>query len=260
MLRMFAGGRLFGSRTGEEPARVLALHGWGRTHRDFDAVLAPSGEVPLDALAVDLPGFGASPPPPEAWGSGDFAACLDEVVSVMATPTVVLAHSFGGRVALHLAAARPDRIGALVLTGVPLARITPRPASPPAFRLVRRLHRLGLVGNDRMEGARRRYGSPDYRNAQGVMRQVLVRTTAETYEHQLESLTCPVTCVWGDDDTTVPPAVAEAAMARVRGAHPSTPTELVLVPGAGHLLPLSAPVDLRSAVERMLAQVGTTGP
>lgn len=259
MLRAFADGRLFGSRTGDGPPRVLALHGWARTHRDFDAVLAPLGEPPIDALALDLPGFGSSPPPPGPWGSADYAACLDEVLREMATPAVVLAHSFGGRVALHLAAGRREHVAALVLTGVPLVRVTPRRTPAPAFRLARRLHRWGLVGDDRMERVRRRYGSPDYRNSQGLMRQVFVRTVAETYEAQLDALTCPVTCVWADDDATVPPAVAAAALARVRAAHPTTPTELVTVHGAGHLLPLRAPAELRAAVERMLARVGTSG-
>ena len=40
----------------------------------------------------------------------------------LAPGAVVLGHSFGGRVAVHLAPARPDRVGALVLTGVPLVR------------------------------------------------------------------------------------------------------------------------------------------
>ncbi len=68
MLRTFAAGRLFGSVTGSAAPRLLALHGWGRTHRDFDGVVAPVGEEPLPAVAIDLPGFGASPPPTRCVG------------------------------------------------------------------------------------------------------------------------------------------------------------------------------------------------
>ena len=78
MLRTFAGGTLFGSVTGPDAPRVLALHGWARTHRDFDAVLAPVDEAPVPALALDLPGFGASPPPPEAWGAAAYAQAVGE--------------------------------------------------------------------------------------------------------------------------------------------------------------------------------------
>src|SRR5487761_990016 len=182
MLRTFAGGRLFGSRSGAGTPTVLALHGWARTHRDFDAVLSPTDGAPLDAVAVDLPGFGATPPPPEAWGAADYAGCLGALLEEMATPVVVVGHSFGGRVGLQLAVDRPELVRALVLTGVPLLRLGAAPRPAPASRVVRALPRAGLVTDARMETARRRYGSPDYRTAEGVMRAVHVRSVHETYE------------------------------------------------------------------------------
>jgi pimeloyl-ACP methyl ester carboxylesterase len=97
-----------------------------------------------------------------------------------------------------------------------------------------------------MERLRQRYGSPDYRAARGVMRDVHVRAVNETYEDQLAAIACPVELVWGDDDGDVPPAVARAACALLPRA------TLTKVPGAGHLTPLSAPDALRAAVERAL--------
>jgi pimeloyl-ACP methyl ester carboxylesterase len=243
MLKAFAGGRLFGTVHGTPPARVLALHGWARTHRDFDAVLHG-----LDALALDLPGFGATPPPGEPWGGGDYAAAVAPVLDDGGEPVVVVGHSFGGRVAVHLAAARPDAVRALVLTGVPLVRppgaVRRRPAL--AFRLARTLHRRGLLGDDRMEALRQRYGSADYRAAEGVMRAVHVKAVNETYEEQLRALRCPVELVWGADDADVPAAVAEAAAALVADVR------VTVLPGVGHLVPTSAPDLLRAAVDRAL--------
>jgi pimeloyl-ACP methyl ester carboxylesterase len=108
VLQQFAGGAVFGTATGEVgAASVLALHGWARTHRDFDRLLGGVGETSMASVALDLPGFGASPPPPGPWGTLDYADCLLEVIDTMATPLVVLGHSFGGRVALQLAATHP---------------------------------------------------------------------------------------------------------------------------------------------------------
>ncbi len=252
MLRTFAGGTLFGTRTGEGEPRVLALHGWARTHRDFDAVLRPVDAPELAAVAVDLPGFGATPPPTEPWGSEDYARCVGAVLEEMTSPVVVLAHSFGGRVAVHLAAARPHAVHALVLTSVPLLRLTPPRRPALAYRAVRSLHRAGLVGDERMERARRRHGSADFAAAIGVMRQVHGRVVTESYEAQLDALCCPVTLVWGQDDATVPLGIAEAALDRLRGVHAGMAADLVVVPGVGHLVPLAAPGALRAAVERHL--------
>ena len=252
MLRTFAGGRLFGTRSGEGGPRILALHGWGRTHRDFDAVLRPVDAPELAAVAVDLPGFGATPPPTEPWGSEEYARCVAAVLEELTGPTVLLAHSFGGRVAVHLASSHPDAVRALVLTGVPLLRLTPAPRPAFAYRVLRSLHGAGFVGEERMERARRRYGSADYAAATGVMRQVHGRVVAESYEAQLDAIRCPVTLVWGEDDATVPLGVAEAALARLRDAGSGEAADLVVLPGAGHLVPLSAPGSLRAALEPLI--------
>src|SRR5687768_10318163 len=117
MLKAYAGGRLFGAVTGTDRPWVLALHGWRRTHADFAATLDG-----LDAIAVDLPGFGNSPEPDSGWGAAEYATSVLPVLDELGPAPVVLGHSFGGRVAVHLAASAPDRVGALVLTGVPLLR------------------------------------------------------------------------------------------------------------------------------------------
>jgi len=250
MLRALAGGILFGERWGPSPARVLALHGWERTHEDFRAVFGEA-EHAIGVVAPDLPGFGATPPPPEPWGSPQYAESLRALFDdTVVAPMVVVGHSFGGRVAVTLAVEHPELVAALVLTGVPLLpRPGRRPKSAPGYRLVRTLHRARLVGDDRLERARRRYGSADYRRAQGVMRDVLVTLLAEHYEERLARLECPVELVWADDDTEAPLEVALGIEERV-------PQAVVTRCGpVGHLTPLTAPSALRHAVERALEVV-----
>jgi pimeloyl-ACP methyl ester carboxylesterase len=97
-----------------------------------------------------------------------------------------------------------------------------------------------------MEAVRLERGSADYRAAQGVMRDVLVRVVNESYEAQLARVTCPVELVWGADDDAVPVEVAERAAGMIPG-----PTTLTVLPGVGHLSPLQAPDALRAAVDRL---------
>jgi pimeloyl-ACP methyl ester carboxylesterase len=241
VLRAFADGAIFGDAYGTGRPRVLALHGWRRDRADFREVLQG-----LDALAVDLPGFGASPPPPSAWGGSEYARALEPVLDDMATPVVVIGHSFGGRVAAHLAAAWPDRVAGLVLAGVPLLRVTTPPPPALSFRLAKALNRIGLVSDTKMEERRRQTGSGDYRAATGVMRDVFVHLVHETYEEQLKQIAAPVELVWGDNDTEAPLLVAERAAELLE--HPS----VTVIPGAGHLTPLTAPVELRRAIVRVL--------
>ncbi len=252
MLRAYASGRLFGEAYGEGAPWVLALHGWARTHADFAGVLGSRDGAPaLDAVALDLPGFGATPPPPEAWGSGEYADLVVEVLDAMGEKVVVLGHSFGGRVAVELAARHGARVAGLVLTGVPLFRPDgARSRIAPSYRVLRRMARLGLVGEARLEQARQRHGSRDYREATGVMRSVLVRLLSERYEEALGRITCPVGLVWGELDRVAPVEVGRRGAALLGAAAP------IVVPGVGHLLPTEAPGRLREALLATRSQVG----
>ncbi len=253
MLKSFAGGRVFGATWGSGVPSVLALHGWQRTHNDFSPVFDRPGSPGDPAvIGVDLFGFGATPPPPEAWGTAEYArhlVPLFEEAGTLADRVVVVGHSFGGRVAIRLQAMVPDRIERMVLTGVPLLDREGRRSRPAtAYRLVRQLHRMGVVGDEHMEAMRNRYGSADYRAAQGVMREVFVRVLAEQYGDELASIDCPVDLVWGEDDTEVPVEVA----VRARALLPSA--TLTILSGVGHLTPTEAPAAQREIV------LGRRGP
>lgn len=242
MLKAFAGGTIFGESYGEHAPRVLALHGWRRTHADFAEVLAGGPDSPIDAIALDLPGFGATPAPGTAWGSCDYAHAVAPVLDEMADQVVVVGHSFGGRVALALGLIAPERISALVLTGVPLVTTSSSPRQHPSYRIIRALAKVGVVGPDRLEAARRRYGSSDYRAAEGVMREVLVKVLGERYEDAVAELRAPVTLVWGEHDTTAPIAGARVA------AHLFANSLFIEIAGGHHLTPTESPAVLRDAL------------
>ena len=242
-LRSFSDGTLFAESFGDRPPTVLALHGWGRRGADFKKSLA---EIP--ALAPDLPGFGASPPPSQVMGAHGYAEAIKPLLTEYEAPPVVVGHSFGGRLAVCLAAAEPARIGPLVLTGAPLLRLH-QPRGPSfSYRLLRSLHKLGVIGDERMEEIRRRRGSADYRAAEGVMRAILVEVVSESYEEELGRVRSPVVLVWGSEDREVPVEVARAAAEELGGSN----VTLEVLEGVGHHVPVEAPEALRRVVESVL--------
>ena len=270
-LRSYVDGRLFGERWGAGAPRAVALHGWGRDRSDFAGVLEG-----LDALAVDLPGFGASPPPAQAAGAAWYARAAAALVEEIGAPQVVAGHSFGGRAAVVLAAQRPELVAGLVLVGAPLLRPAGRPARKPplVYRLAKWGNKIGAVSSGRLEREKQRRGSADYRAASGVMRGVLVEAVNETYEDHLARLVCPVRLVWGSEDREVPIEVAFRAaelLAEPRPAPPSSievevegegnggvrgmvdvDVELDAVEGCGHMVLLEAPDRVRTALEGLL--------
>jgi pimeloyl-ACP methyl ester carboxylesterase len=242
VLQSFCEGRLFAERTSLAPTEVVGLHGWARSREDLAGPLAG-----LNALAIDLPGFGASPEPPTAWDSRAYAALVAEVLAGLDRPQVLLGHSFGGRVAVKLAAWWPELVSGLVLAGVPLLRQQPARGSLAwTFRVAHWGSRHGVVSAARMERLRQRYGSEDYRRARGIMRSVLVRVVNESYEEDLPRIACPVELVWGSNDTAAPVPMARQACRLLRNAR------LEVIEGGGHMTPLSAPDALRRSVDRLV--------
>jgi pimeloyl-ACP methyl ester carboxylesterase len=244
VLRSFAGGTLFGEQVGEAKPEVIALHGWQRSSKDYDEVLALlKGH---SALALDLPGFGNSPAPPEPWGTAEYAASLLPVLDEVADRPVVVGHSFGALVALRLGVAHPEKVRALVLTGAPFFR--PDGAQKPArtYRLMRRLARAGVVSDARLEQMRKRHGSTDYRQSSGVMRDVLVRRLNESYEDDVKRVSVPVQLVWGELDSAAPLEVAQRALVMMPHA------SLTVIEGIGHLVPTERPAELAQAIEAAL--------
>jgi pimeloyl-ACP methyl ester carboxylesterase len=206
----FAAYRLTGAAPEGAPELVWA-HGWGHTHQAL-LPLAQAMRPVADSWLVDLPGFGASPVPPFAWGTADYADAMAEWLATLpAGRKIWVGHSFGCRVGLQLAARHPQAVEALFLIAAhglqPYRSLAARAKRLPrqtAFRVLRALTPEGPA-RDRL---RERYGSSDYRNA-GAMRPVLVKAINEDLSEVARAVRIPVVLVHGDDDTESPPEIAE---------------------------------------------------
>ena len=239
-LRTHLDGAVFAEHLPGRAPTVLALHGWGRDRSDLLDALRER-----EVISLDLPGFGASPPPDHPCGARAYATQVAEVLRAGGIgPVLVVGHSFGGRVAAHLAADHPDLVSGVVFVGVPLLRTAPSGNAPLPYRVVRRAHRMHLVPDRVLDTMRRRHGSADYRAATGVMRDVLVTVVNEDYRSELDRITCPVGFCWGATDTAARPQVATEASRLV-----GTSVVVDIVDGAGHDVHREAPARLNTVID-----------
>jgi len=225
-----AGTRVWYGRSGTGHPVVL-LHGWGASSATM-ALVHDDLARGYDVTAVDLPGHGRSGLPPDPWGTADFAACVLAMMDrLRISRPHILGHSFGGRVALDLAARYPDRIHKLVL--VSSAGLLPPRSVGYRVRtaLARLARRIAQSGGRRGEAVRDRIyskvASPDYAQA-GPMRATFVKVVNEDLAPLLPSVQAPTLLVWGSGDTETPLAVARR-MARLIPA-----ASLAVIDGAGH--------------------------
>jgi pimeloyl-ACP methyl ester carboxylesterase len=262
---------------GDSPAgsrELIWAHGWGQTHASL-LPLAEAMRRRAPSLLLDLPGFGASPPPPIAWSTADYADAAAEWLTALAaaqTPSpasgggrgwgpsdgglhrphpdppppagegnvravaprrrIWVAHSFGCRVGLQLAARHPDAVAGLFLVAAPGLPPTRSPwrrgrmlARLWAYRLLRQLTPEGPA----RERLRARFGSSDYLQASPLMRQVLVKAVNEDLSGTAQRIRVPVVLVYGDRDQDAPPDIGRRLESLIPRAR------LVVLRGFGHL-------------------------
>src|SRR5713226_1356976 len=94
---------------------IVLLHGWGGQVASFGRIPTILAER-CRVVAVDLPGFGQTPLAERPWGTADYAECIAALVDrLRLAPCTLLGHSFGGQIAIALAATYPELVGKLIL-------------------------------------------------------------------------------------------------------------------------------------------------
>jgi UDP-N-acetylmuramoyl-tripeptide--D-alanyl-D-alanine ligase len=213
---------------------VLVLHGWGASIAAVVSIQAALRGT-HHTVALDLPGFGASDPPPVPWGGAEFAAHLRAFMRHRGiTRASIIGHSHGGRTAIVLAATHPELVDKLVLVdsaGIRPARGAGYYARVYAFKAGRRLAtaaaRTGPLGAQAGRLLQARFGSTDYRQA-GSMRGTLVRVVNEDWRHLLPKIVAPTLLIWGEHDDATPVSDGQLMERLIPDAG------LVIFPGAGH--------------------------
>ena len=225
------------------PAAVF-LHGLGGNRTNWDPQLASLSDV-RRCCAVDLPGYGESAGSPASLPeiAAGIAAWISELDD---GPVDVVGLSFGGMVAQHLTLDHAQVVRTLTLLDTSPAfgldgvttpegwldsRVRairdPDPSAPGIETVV-----AGLVGSL----APADVSTTMIESMRAVPAATLEAACRALVRHdtrdRLHEIGVPVLVMVGAEDTETPPSYAGAIADRVPGA------ELVVVPGAGHLLNL----------------------
>ena len=180
---------------------VVLLHGWGQNIQMMD----PLGKLLKNCriTILDLPGFGSSMEPSFAYNISDYASLLHEFLKELKIDNpILIGHSFGGRIAIYYASTYP--VSKLVLFGSPFIKRENDSLKLKVFKSLKKIKFL----NNLAEVMKNHLGSEDYKNASGVMRQILVNTVNTDLSSNASKITCPTLLIWGNNDEAVP--VSEA--------------------------------------------------
>ncbi|MDT0547156.1 MULTISPECIES: alpha/beta hydrolase [Streptomyces] len=117
-------------RDGLPPA--LYVHGLGGSSMNWSLLMEPLADL-VDGEALDLPGFGDSPPPDD--GDYSIAGHARAVVRYLDVsgrgPVHLIGNSLGGAVTTRVAALRPDLVRTLTLVSPALPELRPQRTAVP---------------------------------------------------------------------------------------------------------------------------------
>jgi len=239
-----------GAPAGDLP--IVVLHGWGAHIEAVAPILAALDGAP-DLIALDLPGFGESEPPPEAWDVDAYERFMVDFLDELAVERAhLVGHSHGGRVSIALAAAHPERVGRLLL--IDSAGLRPkrgwryrrRVAVAKLGRVVARVG--GPPGRRLQERMRRRVASRDYLEASEAMRGTFRAVVAADLSDRMPRIGAPTLLVWGERDEDTPLWMAHRMEELIPDAG------LVVLEGAGHYSYADAPGQFRAVARRFLLE------
>ncbi|MBV1942754.1 alpha/beta hydrolase [Streptomyces sp. BV286] len=271
------------ARDGLPPA--LYVHGLGGSSQNWSALM-PLLDGLVDSEAVDLPGFGDSPPPDDGNYSvtGHARAVIRYLDASGRGPVHLFGNSLGGAVTTRVAAVRPDLVRTLTLVSPALPEIrVQRTAVPTALLAVPGVAALftrytkGWTAEQRVRGVTALcYGDPGvvtpegFRNAVEEMERRLAlpyfwdamarsaRGIVNAYtlggQHglwrQAERVLAPTLLVYGGRDQLVSYRMAQRAARAFRDSR------LLTLPHAGHVAMMESPETVATAFRELLADTG----
>ena len=261
-----AGGTRLAVHTAGSGLPLVLLHAFPLDHSMWTLQEPLAEQVRL--IVPDLRGFGGSDEAvPES-----IAALADDVVALLdaihvAGPAVICGISMGGYVAQHVAARHPDRVAAVILVATKLEADSAE-ARAGRTDLAAKVGRLGLgILADAMI-PRLLADSPEAREAAGRadVESLLRRTILA---QQVGSVQAALAALGGRPDMTEPLRQLRPPALLVAGAEDAiTPREcleraeeiiprakLLIVPAAGHMVPLEQPQVFNAAVMEFLREL-----
>ena len=193
---------------------VLFLHGWGCDGSIFNAFI-PDMNKQASVLTVDFPGHGQSGEPTDPWGVPEYAEQICMLLKELKIGKVhIVAHSFGGRVAIWLGSHHSELVEKIVITGGAGLHKPDAGTSSKKQKQYKRLKALintmgklpflkGLV-DTLQEKLVQKYGSPDYKRLNHNMRKTFVKVINQDLSGYLPKIKASTLLIWGASDTETP--------------------------------------------------------
>ncbi len=228
---------------GQGSEQILILHGWGRSLNEWLPV-AKKLSSKYTVTLLDLPGFGSSEDPTTPWDTYDYAnLVLGFMKKLEIKSSIIVGHSFGGRIATILAANNSERVPSIVLIdagGIHIQSFITK------FKIFFYKIFVKPVRSIIPKKLQKLLGSGDYRALSGTMRTSFIKIVNQDLRYLFPKVTVPLSIIWGSNDQTLPVEYVKIYKKLIPHA------QVKIIWSADHSPHLSKPADTIDALEEIL--------
>lgn len=241
----------------------LILHGWGGSSDSWVKVSELLSQD-FEIYALDFPGFGKSEKLKEIWEVDDYVDFIEKfITSVISNSDFagrqphseknlnIIAHSFGGRVAIKLAAKNPFYLRKLYLCAAAGIKHPPTIKQKTAA-VAAKLGKNFLSGKFEKPARKLLYKiirEKDYYECKDeIIKKTFQNIISEDLKEYLKDIKVPTTIIWGDKDKYTPLCDGKAMHEEIAGS------KLHIIKGAGHGIHLHSQESLIKIIKKPPSQ------
>ncbi len=226
---------------------IILLHGWGGSIETMNPILIHLKNF-ARITSVDLPGFGKSDKPKEAIDSFKYSEIVYKLIKKLGIKKAnIIGHSHGGRIGIILASQYSDVVNKLVLVdsaGIISKRTYKYYIKVYWFKVLKKIYLfLNKNKEDNLEKFYKKFGSVDYSQSKGIMRETMVKVVNDNLKPLLEKINIPTLLIWGEDDEETPLYMGKIMEEKIKDSG------LVIIENGSHYSYLDDIIKFRAAVK-----------
>ena len=212
---------------------ILFLHGWGGNSNSFK-IFEEYLKKKIKIILLDFPPFGNSSKLDKPFDVEKYSNLVLFLLNKLKINKVnIVAHSFGGRIALFIASKHGNRVNSMLLTGC--AGIKRKEfkikLKVGLYKFKKFLCKLKLYSLKKLNNS----GSYDYRNLNPIMKQTFNKIINFDERYLLKKIKCQTLFVWGKLDKETPFYFTKVFKKHIKNS------EIIILENSGHFAYLEKP-------------------
>ncbi len=198
---------IYYQKYGNKEKSILILPGWGDTRNTFINMINYF-QNDYSIYILDYPGFGNSKFPKKDLTIYDYAEIIKEFIrKFKITNPIIIAHSFGGRIATLLSSYYKISIDKMVL--IDIAGIKPKKTlgsflKEKLYKILKKIVSFSRNRERYLKKLLKIFGSTDYQSLSKGMHQTFKNIVNEDLTSYFKYISCECLLLWGELDPSTP--------------------------------------------------------